>query len=261
MWKVDNIPSGLIRICRNYDIPLTNGLVDNYKLSPDTFHYVMEIEYESLEKQDKIYLLSDIRYIERQYRWPLKYLCDKFGVTAKTIIHYFDYLSTYEAINITSRFMGEYLDYIYMVSGIANKYEKFPRHFLTTHQITSRNYNRLKITFDEQRFAKIRKPEMECKFGDYVFIYPKSTQDIKDEAVQQSNCVASYINRVLEGQCDILFLRKEDAPDKSLVTIEVRDGRIVQARQHYNYAVTADQRDVIDKWDARYAKLLEAKIA
>ena len=88
--------------------------------------------------------------------------------------------------------------------------------------------------------------------GDYCFIYPKSTQDIKDEAVQQNNCVASYIKKVIEGQCDILFMRLKEAPDKSLVTIEVRNNRIIQARQRFNDPVTLEQQMIIDKWNQKY---------
>ena len=49
-------------------------------------------------------------------------------------------------------------------------------------------------------------------------------------------------------------MRYKDAPDKSLVTIEVHDGRIVQALQKYNETLTANQREAVDKWNARHAK-------
>lgn len=89
---------------------------------------------------------------------------------------------------------------------------------------------------------------------DYVFIYPKTTQDIKDEAVSQNNCVASYIRKVINGECHILFLRKKDDPTKSLVTIEVQDNKIVQARQRFNDPVTSEQQLIIDKWNDWYLK-------
>lgn len=54
--------------------------------------------------------------------------------------------------------------------------------------------------------------------------YPNSTQDIKDESVSQNNCVASYIDKVIDGECHILFLRKKDNPSQSLITIEIRNG-------------------------------------
>ena len=66
---------------------------------------------------------------------------------------------------------------------ISPKFDKYPRHFLTTHKIACRNYSRLKEQFDEEEFKKHINKNMEHTFGDYTFIYPESTQDIKDEAI------------------------------------------------------------------------------
>ena len=113
--------------------------------------------------------------------------------------------------------------------------------------------------FVEEDFQKRINKEMEKTFGDYCFIYPKCTQDIKDEAVQQNNCVASYIKRVIEGDSHILFLRKRHQLDKSLVTIQVRDGKIVQALQRFNHPLTKEQEEVVDKWNKWYAKKYESE--
>ena len=98
---------------------------------------------------------------------------------------------------------------------------------------------------------------MEVTFGKYCFIYPKSTQEIKDEAVSQNNCVSSYIKDVINGECDILFLRKKDNPAKSLVTIEVRNGQIVQAKRKFNYDCTKEQEEVINRWNDWYKNKLK----
>ena len=94
---------------------------------------------------------------------------------------------------------------------------------------------------------------MEKTFGDYCFIYPSCTQDIKDESTQMSNCVSSYVDRVINGQCHILFLRRKDNLNKSLVNIEVRNGTIVQALQKYNHPLTSEQKVIVEKWNKWYA--------
>ena len=86
------------------------------------------------------------------------------------------------------------------------------------------------------------------------FLYPNCTQDIKDEAVQQNNCVASYIDRVIDGECHIMFLRRVKEPNKSLVTIEIQNGRIVQALQRFNDPLTADQQEAVDAWNKHFSK-------
>ena len=172
---------------------------------------------------------------------------------------YIDYLKTYEAIENLRYLLNELHDYAKMMSKISNKFDKYPRHFLTTHKIACRNYNRLKQEFEEEIFKKRINKEMEKTFGDYTFIYPQCTQDIKDEAVSQNNCVASYINSVINGECDILFLRHKDSPDKSLVTIEVRNGKIVQARQRFNYPCTKEQNEAIEQWNKWYSNKINNK--
>lgn len=106
--------------------------------------------------------------------------------------------------------------------------------------------------FSEDLFKKRIDKHYECSFGDYVFIYPDSTQDIKDEACMQNNCVASYIDEVLNGNCHILFLRKKSNPKESLVTIEVRNNYIVQAKRKFNYDITPEEQRIIDMWNKKF---------
>jgi hypothetical protein len=150
--------------------------------------------------------------------------------------------------------MREIGDYANMMSQISGKYEKYPRYFLSTHKIAARNYNRLKHQFDELNFQKRITPEYEITYKDYKFFYPRSTQEIKDEAVQQNNCVASYIQRVIDGDSHILFLRKKDNPTKSVVTIQVRNGEIVQAYQAYNQPCNEEQQEAIAAFNKKFSK-------
>ena len=128
------------------------------------------------------------------------------------------------------------------------------------------NYEKFKYTINQIPKALIKlckkriNKQYECSFGDYIFIYPESTQDIKDEAASQNNCVASYIDKVIDGQCHILFLRKKNKPDESLVTIEVRNNHIVQARRRFNDDVTAEDQKAIDAFNKKFANK-EDKVA
>ena len=143
------------------------------------------------------------------------------------------------------------------MKAVSNKFDKYPRNFLTTHKIACRNYSRLKKAFEEDVFRSRIVKEYECVFGDYQFIYPKSTQEIKDEAVQQNNCVASYIDDVIEGKCHILFLRRKNKPGDSLVTIEVRNNKIVQSKRKFNCPVTEEDQKAIDAWNKKFSKKKE----
>lgn len=252
---ISSIPKGLIKLCRQYDLQLSDTLIDNYLESPDNFYCVFNKNYETLTNRDLFCILKGQYYDVniRHHKSMFNYLINEYGYTAKSLINYIDYCKTFEAIDDTGWLLYEIQDYAKMMKEISPKFDKYPRHFLTTHKIACRNYNRLKAQFDEAAFEQCVNADMEHTFGDYVFIYPKSTQEIKDEAVSMNNCVASYIDRVINRQCDILFLRKKDEQDKSLVTIEVRNNQIVQARQRFNDSVTEAQQTAIDKWNKWYA--------
>lgn len=266
-YTIADLPSGIIKLCRRYGdqgVELTTDFADFYNMSPDIYNIAFQLEYVSLLPRDIYYILTSYvqRYEMREgkfvHRPYIVKLIKEYGYQAKALMQYIDYLKTYEALDDMCFIMRELADYCHMMYQINPHFDKYPKHFLTTFKIASRNYNRLKQEFDEAEFKKRINPEMEYRYNDFVFIYPKSTDEIKGEAVQQNNCVASYIARVIKGDCDILFMRNRDTPEKSLVTIQVVDGRIVQSRQRYNYPCTASQDEAIEAWNKWYQKKLKA---
>ena len=269
-YSISDIPKGLIRLCQEHKIVLSNDFLRYYKTNPDAYLLAYNLEYISLNENDVYTILAHQHNIKEyygertwDYRWKpvstFNELINEYGYTAKTLLNYIDYLKTFEALESMDFIMREINDYVSMMKKISPKFDKYPRHFLTTHKIATRNYNRLKEKFIEEDFQKRIDKDMEKTFGDYRFIYPKSTQEIKDEAVQQNNCVASYIQSVIDGNCHILFLRKKDSLDKSLVTVEVSRGKIVQALQRFNNPLTEEQQEVVNKWNAWYAKKHESE--
>lgn len=234
---------------------MSNKYLEYYKEKPDEFQLAYNLDYISLNDNDihKILICEKSIYDRHEYRWVYHSvfinLINNCGYTAKALLNYCDYCKTFEAIEDMHYLLTELEDYVNMMKEISPKFDKYPRHFLTTHKIASRNYNRLKQQFEEDKFKARINLDMEHTFGDYRFIYPKCIQDIKDESVQMNNCVSSYIQKVIDGHCDILFLRHKDSQDKSLVTIEVRDNKIVQALQKYNNPLTKEQQEIVDKWN------------
>ena len=252
-YTINDIPKGLIRICRDHNMKISNNFLKWYKEIPDAYNLPFTMSFISLDNNDIKDLFLNCVYWNC-YGYVSKYnkLLKDYGYTAKGLLNYLDYCKTFEAFNHIRGIVDNLYDYAVMMSEISPKFDKYPRHLLTTHQIAARNYNRLNEQFDEDLFQKRINHDMEKTFGDYRFYYPKSTQEIKDEAVAQNNCVASYIKQVIDGSCDILFLRKKAFPDESLVTIEVRNSRICQAKQRFNDPVTKSQQEVINKWNEWY---------
>ena len=244
---------------------MSNNILQYYKQNPDAHLIAYNLEYMSLTDDDILQIWSTenstyISGIGYSYWSYFNKLLNEFGYTAKPLLLYIDQLKTFEALNDMRYVIRELYDYANMMSAISSKFDKYPRNFLTTLRIACRNYNRLKKEFSEELFKKRIDKNYECTFGDYIFVYPDSTQDIKDEAVSQNNCVASYIDKVIDGDCHIMFLRKKSNPKDSLVTIEIRNNRIVQAKRKYNADVTEDDQVAIDKWNKKFANM-EDKVA
>lgn len=258
-YTINQIPKALIKLCKNREIKLSNNILEYYKKNPDAHLLAYKLEYMSLTDDDiyQIWSTDDFYYdhdtYERHYWSYFNKLIEEYGYTAKPLLLYIDQLKTFEALEDVRFVIKELYDYASMMKSISPKFDKYPRHFLTTHRIACRNYDRMKKEFSEELFKKRINKQYECSFGDYIFIYPDSTQDIKDEAASQNNCVASYIDKVIDGKCHILFLRKKNKPDESLVTIEVRNNHIVQARRRFNDDVTAEDQKAIDAFNKKFA--------
>lgn len=262
-YGIQDIPKGLIRLCKEHQIKLSNQFLAFYKENPDVYLLAYNLDYVSLTDEDIYKILNDDGQEKEyygqhlwEYRW-VRYptflrLIQEYNYTAKSLLMYIDYLKTYEAIDSMHYLLVELNDYCRMMKEISNKFDKYPRHFLTTHKIASRNYNRLKQQFEEDKFKSRINKDYEITFKDYQFIYPETTQDIKQEAAMQNNCVASYIDKVINGDCHILFLRKQTALDESLVTIEVCNNRIVQAKRKFNNPVTEADQEAIDAWNRKF---------
>lgn len=255
-YGINEIPKSLIKAAKTHNIKINNSLVKYWKQNPDAYNMAFQLEYLSLNDYDIENILTFERYINHnnvyEYNSYFNELITYYGYNAKSLLLYLDHLKTFEAIEHMSYLISELYDYARMMSEISQKFDKYPRHFLTTHKIACRNYNRLKKEFEESLFKKRINKDYECTYKDYIFIYPNCTQDIKDEATQQNNCVASYIDKVIDGLCHIMFLRKKSNPDKSLVTIEIRDNKIVQARRRFNDPVTEQDQEAIDYWDKKF---------
>lgn len=71
--------------------------------------------------------------------------------------------------------------------------------------------------------------------GDFEVIIPQTSEDFKAEADAQHNCVFSmYLEKVINGDTHVVFVRRKDNPSKSLITCEVRNGQIWQFLARYN---------------------------
>lgn len=155
---------------------------------------------------------------------------------------------------------NNYIDYINMTYGMyGDVKDKYPKSLKTQHD---------KIVFKYNLFIRYKKDlaifkqteehqKLAYSYKDYSVILPSNSSEIIDEGMNQSNCVASYINKVVQGDTLILFMRNNKFINDSLVTIEVKSDKVVQVKGYANRGTTSEEDKFINKW----AKDKKLKIA
>lgn len=155
-------------------------------------------------------------------------------------------------------FMGELRDYLDMCVSMDIKPTLYSSYLKQTHDITSRNYE-VKLTEEQaEMFENAYKDfkQFTTQDGKYTIIRPKNSYDIKHEGSALNHCVYSYLSKIIKRNCLIVFLRKAKDTDKPLVTIEIENEAIVQARGASNRSITEDEYKAI----CEYAKKNKLKV-
>lgn len=268
-YKFKEIPKGLFKLVREYDLKINNELIKSYIDNPNLFINLLSQDYYSIKHKAIIKLITydlclDYRNNTYYYAYKNDYkerfmsLVNEYNYKPKSLLKHLDNLITYEALDNLRDTINEFYDYARMMSFITNKYDKYPKNLLTTHKIACRNYNRLKIKYSEEIFNSRKDKNLEFAYDDYKIIYPQTTNDIKEEGVSLNHCVSSYIGSVIDGECHILFLRNKEDLDKSLVTLEVRNNKVVQARGKFNRDVNKKEQIVLDEYNKKLERLCVA---
>lgn len=114
-----------------------------------------------------------------------------------------------------------------------------------SHDVAKRNYQIVVTEEEEKAFVEAYKNVKEYKKGKFAIVLPKTSDDIKAEGNSLNHCVASYIHRVLKGECNILFMRHIDKTDESFITVELRNGNICQYKGKNNRSLTDEEKDFL----------------
>ena len=84
----------------------------------------------------------------------------------------------------------------------------------------------------------------------YIIFPAPSIDDLKKEGLQQENCVGSmFLLKYINSQTEIFFMRDIEKVDKSLITLEFKNGHIVQKElPHHSQKFTEEQNTFINNW-------------
>jgi DNA-directed RNA polymerase subunit RPC12/RpoP len=166
---------------------------------------------------------------------------------------------------------GDYVDYLEEVKVLRLERTEdvlFPKNFQSMHERLSEQRRDME---EEVRKATIRKkdrmlremlPELIKLYtgtkaeGDFVMILPTCKEDFAKEGQNNHNCVNNYYDKMLEGKCVILFLRKKEDTQSSFCTVEMDGARIVQCRAIRNSVPPLEVTEFME----RYAKEVDKRI-
>lgn len=160
--------------------------------------------------------------------------------------------------NLGSGLYADYLDECAKLGyDMADKAVLFPRDFRKEHEHTMRLVKYQENRHLEDAYAKGRRPAM-CRRYSYeamglAVIVPERLADLVVEGERQHNCVGGYMERVAKGHTDVVFIRRLAKPEESYITMEIHQGRIIQARTKNNGPMDKDGERFVEAF--RTAKL------
>jgi len=184
---------------------------------------------------------------------PLRYFKDllvNYNCEYKSLFNYCVKMYQTEAISVRDS-LELYRDYLSMMQQMNNpRIQKYTSNLKLRHDLTDRNFKAWEKVYDEEKFAATINTNYEWRHKKYCIVVPKLTLDIKREGTDQHHCVGSYVDSVLDGTTQIVFMRDKGLPDVSLITVEIRNHKICQARGNSNRALCGSEIE----WLKSYAK-------
>lgn len=225
----------------------TGSFMKIFGVSKDYYEFIKKhnLDYSELKILRK-YPIKNIRTLRflMKHQYALKEIQEY--TTIDNFIKYFrkKHLSDAHLYRDYLRFAKE------LGFNLKDKKYLFPDRLKTVHNRCQRQVEQAR----KEKKTKIIKRRAE-NLAKYIFknkefvIYPANSMDaLIEESTQQNNCVRTYAERYAKGDCDIYFMRKVDEPKKSLVTVEVKNNKVVQKRTKNNEKTNKKQDAFLDIW-------------
>lgn len=130
----------------------------------------------------------------------------------------------------------------------------FPRSLKLAHDVAARNAKIVKTQEFTAYFAKTVSnasyQNRTYQDKEYSVFAPACVEDLVQEGALQHHCVGTYVNDVADGNTCIYFMRRTDAPNVPVITLEVNPetDQLVQYRGSCNRSATAEEMKWIRKW-------------
>jgi hypothetical protein len=160
-----------------------------------------------------------------------------------------------------------YYDYILTCHKLADKFDDFekPKWKLKNAQDIKNYHDEMAYIYNmktdeaEMRRSEEAFKQVKDNWNDFLYeedefsvIAPKKAMDIAREGIVLNHCVKTYLEDVLEGKTNILFIRNTEEIDKPFYTLEVKDGAVRQCHGFCNCNVS--ETEGLQEFLERYCK-------
>lgn len=209
--RIDNIVSYANNLKRRAELELlTKNQINGEQLTNSEANYVLKFIKNNQIERAKLF----VYYLERGLR---EFFENDAYPLHKRIVKYCDWCDT-----------------------LGWKYEK--GNFIKEYAKAKVNYEVFKNQAINEKLQQTQGKKasmLEFENEQYKVVVPLEAKAFKEEAESQGNCVYScYLEAVANGNTNVVFIRDKDRLNSSLVTCEVRNGRIAQYLKRYNHRVT-----------------------
>lgn len=161
-------------------------------------------------------------------------------------------------------YLNDYADYLEQLEKLEiplNRKTLRPKDFMKEHERLTSAIKDIEDKLIEVEFkaGELRQSHMtEAWIKDGLIIRPaENPKELSIESENLNHCVKGYKSKVAAGTTSILFIRKEEEPDKPYYTLEFSDGRIVQCRGKCNRSMTEEVEKFTKDWNEWITKKIK----
>lgn len=154
--------------------------------------------YKNIQEQDIKYIIHNPYFMDTENK--------KFNYYGNLSI-YDDYLRFAEALGYP----------------LNEKKWRYPKDLVKAHDEAKDKVDQQKDVLTKKGFQIMNEKAQKYAYSndEFTVVPAKTAQDLIEESKQMSNCVRTYVNKVVNKESMILFVRRNNALDKSWVTMEL----------------------------------------
>lgn len=153
---------------------------------------------------------------------------------------------------------GEYRDYLEICVKLGydmkNSFVLYPGDLQKVHDSVARRIKRREDAKARRDFQAVYGEiagQMDFEADGMKIVCPEVPGDVVAEGHALHHCVGGYVDRVIQRESVILFLRQSAEEKKPFYTIELRDRKVVQVRGMKNCNATPKVEQFIGKWEKK----------